>query len=249
MIVWALFDSGNGCYKRSAQKFDDIEIYSIGLDIENKNDHFIHLNLADYSYMFGNNELYETLDALPSPDLIIASPPCESWSIASAMRGGNASWKQETGDGLFEPQMPLSRFTIRDYKEYENYQFKPEKSLINRINGELCTFNTIQIIKRYSPAFYIIENPASSRIWEYIESVLGFELLFDNMTYYGNYDYPVKKGTKFKSNLSLDLQQTKPDKLINLKILMRKYNERSNIPEKLVDEIFEKVLDQFKQIK
>ncbi|MFW6781276.1 DNA methyltransferase, partial [Enterococcus faecalis] len=26
MIVWALFDSGNGCYKRSAQKFEDIEI-------------------------------------------------------------------------------------------------------------------------------------------------------------------------------------------------------------------------------
>ncbi|MGJ0719162.1 DNA methyltransferase, partial [Enterococcus faecalis] len=25
MIVWALFDSGNGCYKRSAQKFEDIE--------------------------------------------------------------------------------------------------------------------------------------------------------------------------------------------------------------------------------
>ena len=35
MIVWALFDSGNGCYKRSADEIDDIEIYSIGLDIEN----------------------------------------------------------------------------------------------------------------------------------------------------------------------------------------------------------------------
>ena len=42
MIVWALFDSGNGCYKRSADEIDDIEIYSIGLDIENKNNHFIN---------------------------------------------------------------------------------------------------------------------------------------------------------------------------------------------------------------
>jgi hypothetical protein len=29
MIVWALFDSGNGCYSKAAKKFEDIEIYSI----------------------------------------------------------------------------------------------------------------------------------------------------------------------------------------------------------------------------
>lgn len=54
MIVWALFDSGNGSYCKADQKFNDIEIYSIGLDIENKNNHFINLNLADYSYLFGD---------------------------------------------------------------------------------------------------------------------------------------------------------------------------------------------------
>lgn len=134
MIVWALFDSGNGSYFKSAQKFEEIEIYSIGLDIENKNDHFINLNLADYSYLFKDNTLFDTLDNLPKPDLIIASPPCESWSVASAMRGG---------DGLFEPQIPLSRFTVRDFKDYEGYQFKPVKSFLNRVNGELCIFNTI----------------------------------------------------------------------------------------------------------
>lgn len=88
MIVWALFDSGNGCYTQAAKEYSDIEIYPIGMDIENKNDHFINLNLADYSRMFGDNTLFDTLDKLPSPDLIIASPPCESWSVASAMWGG-----------------------------------------------------------------------------------------------------------------------------------------------------------------
>lgn len=89
MIVWALFDSGNGSYTKVANEyFNDIEIYPIGIDIENKNDHFIELDLADYSYMFGNNKMYDTLNKLPRPNLIIASPPCESWSIASAMRGG-----------------------------------------------------------------------------------------------------------------------------------------------------------------
>lgn len=36
MVIWALFDSGNGCYKQVGDTMDDVEIYSIGLDIENK---------------------------------------------------------------------------------------------------------------------------------------------------------------------------------------------------------------------
>lgn len=91
MIVWALFDSGNGCYTQGAELFNQsvdqsaVEIYPIGIDIESKNNHFINLNLADYSRMFGDNKLFDELDKLPKPDLIIASPPCESWSVASAM--------------------------------------------------------------------------------------------------------------------------------------------------------------------
>lgn len=53
MIVWALFDSGNGCYTQAAKVFNQsIRIYPIGIDIENKNNHFINLDLADYSRIF-----------------------------------------------------------------------------------------------------------------------------------------------------------------------------------------------------
>lgn len=246
MIVWALFDSGNGSYFKSAQKFEEIEIYSIGLDIENKNGHFINLNLADYSYLFKDNTLFDTLDKLPKPDLIIASPPCESWSVASAMRGGNACWKQEEGDGLFSTQTPLSRFTVRDFNDYEGYQFKPVKSFLNRVNGELCIFNTIQIIKKYEPQFYIIENPAHGRIWEYIERIIGFDIPYENLTYYNNYDYPVSKPTKFKSNLDLRLSKIVIPNEIDFNKTGWSYNERSNIPGKLVDEIFEKVIKENK---
>lgn len=242
MVVWALFDSGNGCYAKTAVHFHEMKIYSIGIDIENKNNHFINLNLADYSYLFGNNTLFDTLDKLPNPDLIIASPPCESWSVASAMRGGNACWKQEDGDSLFEPQIPLSRFTVRDFKDYEGYQFKPTKSFLKRVNGELCIFNTIQIIKRYKPQFYIIENPAYGRIWEYIEKVIGFDIPYENLTYYNNYDYPISKPTKFKSNLDLNLSKNVIPNEIDFNKTGWSYNERSNIPERLVKEIFEKVL-------
>ena len=34
--------------------------------------------------------LWDVLDKLEPPDVILASPPCESWSVASAMKGGNA---------------------------------------------------------------------------------------------------------------------------------------------------------------
>lgn len=109
-------------------------------DIENKNNHFINLNLADYSRLFGDTKLFDEFDKLPKPDLIIASPPCESWSVASAMDRGNACWKQERGDGLFEPQIPLSKFTVRDFTDYDRYQFKPDKSFLKRINGGTNSF-------------------------------------------------------------------------------------------------------------
>lgn len=88
MIVWALFDSGNGCYKQASINFPELEVYSIGMDKENKNSHFINLNLASYAIDKKNHPLFDELDKLPKPDLIVASPPCESWSTANAMWGG-----------------------------------------------------------------------------------------------------------------------------------------------------------------
>ena len=244
MIVWSLFDSGNGSYARAASEFPEIENFSIGIDRENKNTHFINLNLADYSCLFGKDEMIERLEQLPPPDLIIASPPCESWSVASAMDRGNACWKQERGDALFEPQVPLSKFTVRDYDDYERYQFKPEKSLMTRINGELTIFNTIRIIRHFKPKYYIIENPAHGRIWEYIERVLGFDIEHDNITQYNKWNYPMRKATRFGSNLDLRMKDGEGEEndTLNMKYLNFSYNQRSNIPDKLVQHIFNIVL-------
>ena len=248
MIVWAVFDSGNGCYAQGVRELNEggqnITIYSVGLDLENKNSHFIHLNLADYSYLFGNNKMYDTLDKLPKPDLILASPPCESWSVASAMDSGNVCWKRErTDDSLFNPQTPLSPFTVRDYADYKKYQYKAENQIVKRINGELCTFNLIQIIRRYKPKYYIIENPASSKIWDYIDRVIGFKIPHDNLAHYNQYDnYATQKPTKFKSNFKLKLKTGDKSSSIDFKHI-RGYNNRSNIPISLVKSIFEQILE------
>ena len=236
MIFWSLFDSGNGSYSRTLSKHDDVTNFAIGIDREKKNDHFINLDLADYKRLFGDNTLFDTLDKLPKPDVILASPPCESWSVASAMDRGNACWKQETGDSLFAPQQPLSRFTVRDFKDYEKHNYIPHKAILTRINGELTVFNTIKIIERYALKVFVIENPAYGRIWEYIDKILGFDIQHENLTYYNNYDYPIKKPTKFKSNIDLKL---KSEGNIRNEVDFNKtgwgYNERSNIPEQLVD--------------
>ncbi|VGM96262.1 Uncharacterised protein [uncultured Avibacterium sp.] len=244
IIVWALFDSGNGCYTQAAKSFSAIKVYPIGLDIERKNRHFIPLNLADYSKLFGKSHLFATLDRLPKPDVILASPPCESFSVASAMWGGNACWKQEQKSG--------SRFVIRNAQDYEPPQvprkhFRYEKSFFNRINGELCIYNTIEIIKRYQPKVYVIENPYSSRIWDYIKDVLGFEIPFDNPTYYGNYHYPVKKPTKFKSNIPLNLKYQNYYAGVRLNHVLKSYNGRSNIPLDLVADIYREILKNLKE--
>ena len=240
MIIWSLFDSGNGSYFNTLKDMDNIENFSIGLDIENKNDHFINVDLSDYSFLFGKDELINKLSELPKPDLIIASPPCESWSVASAMTNGNACWKQEKADSLFAPQTPLSRYTVREYKDYKTSQFKPDRSLVKRINGELTIFNTIKIIKHFKPKYYVIENPAHGRIWEYIEKILGFEIPYDNLTYYNNYGYPISKATKFGSNIHLNLKAIKRPNEIKFSELVG-YNSRSNIPPKLVKHIFETI--------
>lgn len=251
MIVWALFDSGNGCYAQAAKKFQNIELYSIGLDIENKHNHFIPLNLADYSRLFGNTKLFDTLDELPKPDIILASPPCESWSVASAMRGGNACWKRENvEDSLFVPQILPSPFTIRTNREYQqtHNQLKYEKQFLKRVNGELTIFNTIEIIKRFNPSYYVIENPANSKIWEYINDVLDFKIPYLNLTRYNNYDYPLQKPTKFGSNLFLNLKNEVIKPNVEWKNFSKSYNERSNIPLKLIESIFEQLESQLQTI-
>ena len=247
MVIWALFDSGNGCYKQVGDTIDEIEIYSVGLDVENKNSHFLNQNLADYSRLFGSKDLWNSLDTLPKPDLIIASPPCESWSVASAMYEGNACWKREQLTDWEESRKEISPFTIRDIDDYDGYQYNPLTQVIKRVNGELCTLNLTEIIRRYKPKYWVIENPELSKIWEYLPRVLGFELPFENKVRYSNYGYEIDKPSRFSSNVWLNLDYARRVKTEKNFKDIRGYNERSNIPLELVREIFTQILDKWKK--
>ena len=255
MIVWALFDSGNGCYKKAVETYfaEDIEIYSIGLDIENKNNHFIHIDLADYSELFGESKLFCQLDKLPKPDIILASPPCESWSVASSMTGGNVCWYTEEIITLFGIEKANNNFSLRTREQLESWfektpHFKKHwwKTVLNRINGELCAFNITRIIERYEPEIWVIENPQSSRIWRYYKQIQNFYGI-ENVAHYNAYDkeFP-KKPTTFYSNIHLPLKTTreKANVVISPKAAdgrktIQGYNARSNIPLLLIKDILE----------
>ena len=134
MIVWALFDSGNRSYTKGVKDLNnkglcDVEIYLIGIDIERKNNHFINLNLADYSRLFGNNTLFDTLDKLPKPDLIIASPPCESWTTQARFQTVTLAGRKRTYQTVFSSRKgsrARSRSgNSRDYEQaYNNYKVR-----------------------------------------------------------------------------------------------------------------------------
>ncbi|MGM7413874.1 DNA methyltransferase [Lactococcus lactis] len=251
-VVWALFDSGNGCYKQAVKKYygDDVKIISIGIDIENKNTDFLNLDLSDTSEYFGESNLFKELDNLPKPDIILASPPCESWSNASAMLNGNVCWYTESTDTMFGQEFVSNEFTIRTRQQLETKNDTPFKkhwwkTVYSRLNGELCAFNTIRIIERYQPEVWVIENPQSSRIWKYYKQIQDFQGI-KNIAHYSAYDSErySKKPTCFYSNLMFNLKTTDEQSKLTFrglgdKGISRSYNIRSEIPLQLIKDILD----------
>ena len=226
----------------------DRQIIPIGLDVAGRKGDFIELNLANYNDLFGDKAMWETLDKLPKPDLIIASPPCESWSVASAMFNGNASWKKGVCDIL-----GATSFIPRCHREYKmksasgkQVQYKFKRSFLQRINGELTVFNTLRIIAKYKPRVFVIENPKLSRIWKYIDEVLGVKIPFRNDTYYSAYGFDIHKPTSFHSNIDLGLITEKGNATKTWNAMSKDYNTRSNLPIPLIKHIYNVVEEKIK---
>ncbi|WP_017807606.1 hypothetical protein, partial [Avibacterium paragallinarum] len=165
-------------------------------------------------------------------------PPCESFSVANSIKGGNVCWQWQGN----------TRFAIRRRKDFDaaavkKRRYRYETSFLNRINGELCIYNTIEIIKRYQPKIYVIENPYASRLWHYLDEILAFPLPYANPTYYGNYGWPCKKATKFKSNIPLNLRYQHYISGKTMFDCLHSYNARSAIPLPLIHDIYRRIIE------
>lgn len=222
-IVWDLFGGLNGSVG-SAIGYDKYEIYTFDILPKTKDgrDNIV-IDLA----MEDTDKLLQLMSKYPKPDIIVSSPICSSFSIATAMKGGNASWKFGLNDKLY----------YRKPTDYVNVRFNYNTQLNKAKQGAYSIKNTIKLIIKYKPTYWYIENPQTSLIWRYINNNLLFNKGFKNLTYYGLYGFEAKKPTIFMSNLKLNLKLN--DKYSKHKSFQsHKHLNRSDIPKSLIQEIF-----------
>lgn len=240
--MWALYDDAQSSYKNAIKKYFDgeIEVHSVGINdivfTENENYfyHKIDLSLANFN-------LFKELSQLPKPDFIFASPPCESWS------GADCNGK------MFRSIDEDNNWRVMNKRHYDEYNktCHPVKRRYflqkeqGRILGESTLGATISIIEHFKPKIWIIENPQTSKMWEFQRNHWGFTGpdMFENLAYYSAYDENFSpKPTIFKSNVKLNLHSKR---VAGNKEHMAKgsYSKRSSIPSELIKSIVGQILE------
>lgn len=68
-------------YNEALKEYDWVQNYSIGIIEHKEVENYYKIDLSCF-----NVNLIKELSKLPKPDVIIASPPCESWSYAMLIK-------------------------------------------------------------------------------------------------------------------------------------------------------------------
>lgn len=254
LICWALFDSETGDYTSTIHKyFDDrIDVYGVGMSHYGKNNpRYLNFNLADFSELFDGVGIgKKLLKSLPKPDIIVASPPCESWSYMTAINNGNIHWKRYASK-LF-PENKI--FQLQDVDVATGFvKNSGIKTFYGRVNGELCHQNTWEIIKTTKPKVFMVENP-DNYSWDYIHKYVagGVPKMFLNKLVYSAYE-PGRFSPKpeiFASNIKLDLKQTFVQKNGNAiksscdvnGFIGKNYSTKSKIPEMVIKDFLDQAI-------
>jgi len=226
-VIWSLFDSETAITQ--LLNSDEYIIYSIGLPSSTAiTDNFIKMDLSKRSCL-------KKLEKLPKPDIIFASPPCETWVTVNI---GNV------------------RFFERNYNEHNLYwqhNYKPNNFLNKhrelRLSGQRTAYFSAEIIKKFKPELWCVENGSSSLIFKYLNKYHNLKGN-QNKTYYSSYDninFGLKPTTVY-SNLKMNLRRDikKGSKIIvseaknkrkpGIKYL-NDYSERSAVPIELYKHI------------
>lgn len=228
-VIWSLFDSETAITQELNS--DEYIVYSIGLPSSSAvTDNFINMDLSKRSCLI-------KLEKLPKPDIIFSSPPCETW---------------------VNMNICIVRYYKRNYNEYNLYwqkDFKPNNFAKhhrkNRLLGQKTAFYTAEIIKKFKPELWCVENGATSLIFKYINKINGLNG-YKNLLYYDNYDSNFSlKPTYIFSNRKLLLKNNR-NKIKNNKnkiayssidknkkdlVYKKDYCERSKVPIELYKHI------------
>jgi site-specific DNA-cytosine methylase len=202
---------GTGSQSKAAIKLGILEKNIVSLDIDKKFNPTICCDILELDYT-----------KLEIPDIITASPPCETFSILIATH----------------------KTKVRDYKG----DMRPLTPKGER--GDAILFKTIEIIKYFlskNPKLkFVIENPVG-----YMRKMSCMnEPPITNMSvaWYSCYGYTYRKPTNFWSNIELDLKKgtqienTVGTKSKNTEMLNYKLTQRYSIPEQLCKDIILKLI-------
>lgn len=235
-----MYDDAESSYKNAIQKFYsklNVEVHSIGINdvkFTKSSKYFYHR--IDLS--LNNFNLINDLKQLPKPDIILASPPCESWSGADC-NGRMLRKINEHGDWHVKNSNFYDEYN-KDCHPVKRRKFiQKERS---RLIGESTVGGTIEIINHFKPKVWVIENPKTSLTWKFQEYHWNF-LGIMNSTYYSSYDSNFSlKPTIFKSNIKINF--TKEKTKGNKDHMARgSYSKRSSIPSELIHEILENIFE------
>ena len=223
IIVWALFDDGEQSVYNSLNK-DIYRVISFGIQKKDTVEYWDATWPMEQQIMFFNK--YER------PDIIVASPMCQSFSRAAAMKAGdvkgNATWYYGS-NGL----------TLRPPEHYIGKRYNYERQNTNGNIGANAIERTIEIIEHFKPKYWYVENPQMSMIWDYIKLNMGKEIGIPNVAHYGCYDRPHKKPTTFLSNVKMELRKDCDKKYVSFEYSSTQGIKRSGIPHQLIRDIFE----------
>lgn len=226
MRILALFDDGNGSVKKALPEHDVVSVGIGNADI-----------VMDLSDLKNIKKLVDMHKKEPF-DLLMASPPCESWSFATAVPGGNAYRDKETLQlRTFENWKTLKFPSISKLVERNAPEIPAVYSryLRNGVNGDLTALFTAELVKALGIPF-VIENPQSSMIFDKLERK-GLSFV-KNVACYAAYSdkFPLKR-TGFASNMEMSLKTTNKAAFRMKQIKSNRKILRSSIPADLIKDI------------
>ena len=246
MRILVLFD-GNGCVSKALRKMGhDVRT----LDILS----FEHINYAMDILLFEISMLDGWI-----PDTIWASPPCETFSIVTGVKGGgNLYWETVKIKGKVDHILPRTNFSTDKRLKF------PERITTKRELHTRLLIKTIklinQVLKSNPNLIWCIENPASGFMKHYIPNIQTG--VIPNVVTYCKYGSSYRKETNIFSNVKLNLEwcPTKHKRNNNTchhtdslhrrndhrkqkdgVVIPKTYLERSAIPTKLCEEIFTQI--------
>ena len=196
LILWDLFGGGQNSIYNTVKEYNlPIDVYTFDITEPQHEKQFkVDLSVLD---------IIVKLKDYPKPDIIVASPLCQSFSCALAVKGGTVGWKK-----LDNKSIQLR--TLNEIKECLtlNKYMKNWKADVMRqraILGWNCIFNTLRIIGHYQPKYWYIENPKNSLMWNYIKYNYRLNAI-NNFADYSAYGFLTQKPTNFLSNINLNLK-------------------------------------------